>query len=373
MRILMTADAVGGVFTYALTLAQALTACGAEVCLAMMGPPMRPAQRADARAIAGVSLHESTYALEWMDDPWTDVATAGEWLRALERTLAPDFIHLNGYAHGAVGFDAPVTIVGHSCVLSWWEAVHGEPAPAAFEAYRRAVRRGLDGASLVAAPSKTMLDALARLYGPLPDAMVVPNGLALRASAAAEGAPPAKQPIVLSAARGWDPAKNVAALARIAPRAPWPIVIAGDTRAPAGERAVPLDGVTALGWISSADVASWMDRAAIFALPARYEPFGMSALEAAARGCALVLGDIPSQRELWGDDALFVAPDDDEAILRAVTNLATDGALRGALADRARRRAVTMTSRRTAVETLTAYARAARNANARAEEESSCA
>ncbi len=32
-------------------------------------------------------------------------------------------------------------------------------------------------------------------------------------------------------------------------------------------------------------------------LPARYEPFGLSVLEAALSGCALVLGDIPSLRE----------------------------------------------------------------------------
>ena len=37
-----------------------------------------------------------------------------------------------------------------------------------------------------------------------------------------------------------------------------------------------------------------MSRAAIFFSPALYEPFGLGVLEAAARGCALVLADIPS-------------------------------------------------------------------------------
>ena len=46
-------------------------------------------------------------------------------------------------------------------------------------------------------------------------------------------------------------------------------------------------------------------RASVFVEPARYEPFGLAALEAAPCGCALVLGDIPSLREVWGDSALY--------------------------------------------------------------------
>ncbi len=38
-------------------------------------------------------------------------------------------------------------------------------------------------------------------------------------------------------------------------------------------------------------------------------------------GCALVLGDIPSLRELWGGAALFVPPDDSEAILHTLRAL----------------------------------------------------
>ena len=40
---------------------------------------------------------------------------------------------------------------------------------------------------------------------------------------------------------------------------------------------------------------------------ALYEPFGLAVLEAAQAGCALVLSDIPTFRELWDGAALFVA------------------------------------------------------------------
>jgi hypothetical protein len=77
----MTTDAVGGVYTYALTLARGLTTRGVEVVLATMGPRPSPAQREAARAIPGLELVECDFRLEWMDDPWDDVARPGDWLR----------------------------------------------------------------------------------------------------------------------------------------------------------------------------------------------------------------------------------------------------------------------------------------------------
>jgi len=78
-----------------------------------------------------------------------------------------------------------------------------------------------------------------------------------------------------------------------------------------------------------------MRRASIYALPARYEPFGLSILEAALCGCALVVGDIATLREVWGEAALFVPPDDAEALEQAINGLIEDGARRGEMARRA--------------------------------------
>ena len=62
-------------------------------------------------------------------------------------------------------------------------------------------------------------------------------------------------------------------------------------------------------------------------------------LEAAQAGCALVLGDIPSLRELWGDAAWFVAPGDADGLRYALLRLIGDEPLRHALSRQARRRA----------------------------------
>lgn len=342
-RVLMTADAVGGVFTYAVTLARELARRNTAVHLATMGPPLRPAQRAAACDVPGLVLHESTYALEWMEDPWDDVAAAGDWLLELSRRIRPHVVHLNGFCHATVGFDAPVVVAAHSCVLSWWESVHGEAAPARYATYRQNVTRGLAAADGVITPSHAMRRALERLYGAV-EVTVVPNGVPRR------GRRTAKEPFVLSCGRVWDRAKNVDALAAVAPRLSWPVIVAGSGGG--------LRGVQDLGWLSADALAELMARAALFVLPGRYEPFGLSALEAAHAGCALVLGDIESQREVWGDAALFVDPDDHEALASRIEHLVSDPEHRARCAMRAMDRARTYTPERMADATLALYARA---------------
>ena len=100
--------------------------------------------------------------------------------------------------------------------------------------------------------------------------------------------------------------------------------------------------------LPATDLVSWMSRAAIYALPARYEPFGLSALEAALCGCALVLGDRPSLREIWGDAALYVDPADAAALERTVQMLIERTRLRDLMAGRALARARELTPRRMA-------------------------
>jgi glycosyltransferase involved in cell wall biosynthesis len=104
-------------------------------------------------------------------------------------------------------------------------------------------------------------------------------------------------------------------------------------------------------------LAHWFSRAAIFISPARYEPFGLSALEAALSGCALVLGDTESLREIWHDAALFVRPEDPEAIRATVLDLIAKPSLREDFSRRARKRAGSFTPERMARAYLEIYAK----------------
>lgn len=347
--VLMTADTVGGVWTYAVELARALTRFGVQVHLATMGGPVKEHRRLQLEGTAGVTLHEGGHALEWMHEPWADVDRAGRWLLDLEEELAPDAIHLNQFAFGALPFRAPKLVVAHSCVLSWWRAVHGEAAPPEWQQYTQRVALGLRGAGLVVAPTRWMLSTLARNYGFAGPHRVIPNG-----RDASQFQPAEKEDRIFSAGRFWDAAKNLSALDAVAEYLPWRITVAGSCIAPQGGALKPR-WACPLGEIPSRSVAEEMALAAIYALPARYEPFGLSVLEAALCGCALVLGDIASLRETWGDNAIYVQPDDHAALRSTLQGLIADSQTRERLGRAARQHALKFDPQRMALAYVRAY------------------
>jgi glycosyltransferase involved in cell wall biosynthesis len=330
-------------------LVRALEPDGFQFALATMGPRPSYAQRDAARQHANLRLFESDFKLEWMDEPWEDVRAAGRWLLDLEERWRPDVVHLNGYVHAALPWRAPVIVAAHSCVLSWWQAVKGEAAPASWDRYRESVTAGVRAADMVIAPTRAILAETERLYGPCRAARAI-----LNAARPADFRPGIKEPFILSAGRLWDDAKNLRLLDEAAEGLPWPVHVAGDCRHPDGSTVQPR-AVHALGRLEPRELASWYACARVYALPAKYEPFGLSALEAALAGCALVLGDIPSLREVWGDSALFVRPDDAAGLRAALTLLMTDDVERARRAEQARARALAITPERMAAEYVRLY------------------
>jgi glycogen(starch) synthase len=351
MKVLLVADAVGGVFTYAVELSRALAARGVAVVLATEGARLAADQRRALESIPGLVHEESAFRLEWMDEPWEDVRLAGGWLLALEARERPDVVHLDSYAHGALPFRAPKLVVGHSCVLSWYEAVRGTAAPASWTRYRLAAGAGLRAADAIAAPSAWMAAELVRHQGPIAPPVVIPNG-----RDPARFRPGAKEELVLAAGRLWDEAKNAAAVVRVAPSLPWQVWVAGEWSAPDAAGVPPAAAAASLlGRLPEEALASWYARAAIFAHPARYEPFGLAVLEAALSGCALVLGDIPSLRETWDGAAEFVSPRSDDELAEAIRALAAQPARRRTLGEAARQRALAFTPARMAEGYLALY------------------
>jgi glycosyltransferase involved in cell wall biosynthesis len=111
-----------------------------------------------------------------------------------------------------------------------------------------------------------------------------------------------------------------------------------------------------LGELEPTTLAWWMSRAGIYAHPALYEPFGLAVVEAALAGCSLVLSDLPSLREVWGDSAVYARPGDPESLAYAVDSLVRDALRRAALASKARTRARTFTPARMADQYHALYA-----------------
>jgi glycogen synthase len=349
-RILMTADTVGGTWTYALQLARALEIHRAHVYLATMGAPLTTEQRMEIAGLPNVTLFESGFKLEWMHNAWESVTAAGEWLLELAYEIRPDVIHINGYTHGNLPWPAPVVVVAHSCVYSWWEATKTEPVPSRWAQYRNNVKAGLQTANAVITPSATMLADLNAKYGRFTNQQVIYNGCY-----PGEYQVAIKQPFILGMGNPDDEAKNLYSLCQAASGFDWPVRIVGDKGMPYSLGISEKGNVHWLGRLSRQALKQQLSQAAIFALPARYEPFGLSALEAALSGCVLVLGDIPSLREIWQDTAVYVAPDQPKALQEAIEHLISNNLYRMRMATQSRQRALQFTASRMAAQYMHMY------------------
>jgi glycogen(starch) synthase len=350
----MTADTVGGVWPYAMRLCASLPET--RFIVATMGPRARQAQRDEISSLDNVTLVESDYRLEWMAGGIDDFAASREWIVNLIEAYEIDLVHLNGYAHARLGVNCPVLVVAHSEVLSWWAAIYKCTAPPEWDAYCKLVAAGLAAATQVVAPSAAVLADL-KCHYQIADGKtkVIPNGIDLAAIS-----PLLKRRVVLAAGRLWDAAKNLAALDAIAPDLAWPVEIAGDIEHPESGRA-NFANARLLGRVSRTEMAQHLGRAAIFVAPARYEPFGLAILEAAAAGCALVLGDIPSLRENWDGAAVFVDPEDRSALRSAINQVITNTEQRNRAAAAVRYRARQFTLARTARAYAAVYREMARS------------
>lgn len=350
-HVLLTADAVGGVWTYALDLAAGLGRQGIAVTLATLGPRPSPARRRAAEALTEVTLVETDLPLDWISDDDAALDAAARTLATLAASRGVDLIHLNSPAL-AWAADWPAPVVGgcHSCLASWWSAVRNDPMPDAFARRTCRLAQGYRACDLLIAPTHAFAAATAALYGVQP--LAVWNG---RAPPPRLAAP--RERVVLTSGRLWDAGKNLATLDAAAGRMRGQVLAAGPTRGPDGA-AISFSHLFPLGELSAEALARTLPHASVFCAPALYEPFGLGVLEAAQAGCALVLAHIPAFRELWDGAALFVDPRDAAGLARTLDDLLDD-------ADRARRlgalaaaRAASFTVEAMTAGTLEAYAAA---------------
>jgi glycosyltransferase involved in cell wall biosynthesis len=330
IRALITADTVGGVWTYAADLCRLLPRFGIEPVLVTLGPRPDAAQRA---MIAG-ELIETDLPLDWLADSAAEVQAAGAALVALAADLRADIVQLNAPALAAgARHQVPVLAVAHSCVCTWWHAVRGGPIAPDLAWRARLTGEGLRQATRSIAPSGAFAQALATCYG-----LPTPPGIVHNGRRALAGAAGPAHDFAFTAGRLWDEGKNLATLDRAAAIMSVPLRAAGPAVGPHGG-GVALAHVERLGALGEAQLAGQLALRPVFVSAAVYEPFGLAVLEAAQAGCPLVLADIPTFRELWDGAARFVYPHDAEGFARAVDEIVATPALRARLADAARDRA----------------------------------
>ncbi len=333
LRVLMTLDAVGGVWRYAMDLGKGLRARGHRVVFAGLGPRPSGAQRAEAAAIGPLEWGEAP--LDWMGPDESAIAPVAPWIDALVRRHRPDLLHLN-LPSQAVGLqsDVPAIVVCHSCLATWFRAVQGRAVPAESGWLARRTGEGLSRAAVAIAPSAAHARLTETVYGVTGIAHVL-NG-----SGAAQRPPSAGDGGAVAVARWWDPGKDGATLDAAATLAPMPVTMIGACDAGPGRQFAARHAIAAGALAHDATLAR-VAGASVFVSPSVYEPFGLAALEAARLGRPLLLADIPVYRELWKGAARFFAPRDAGALAGALRELAQDPDARRRLGAAAQARART--------------------------------
>lgn len=333
-HLFMTADAVGGVWRYAVELARALVPLGYRTTLALCGPPPVERERACARAVRGLRYVETGLELDWLADRPERIVEASRRIAALARQMDADIVHLNSPALACAGdFGAPVVAVDHGGLGPWWHVMEKGPPPENFRWHGALAAEGLSRARACVCPSEAYARLVRQCYGLPEQPQVVHNGRhSVRYS------PRAMHDFAFTSGRLWDRAKNIGFLDGVADRIAIPFKAAGGTTAPDGQR-IELRNIVPLGSLDERGIWECLASRPIYVSAALHEPFGLSVLEAAEARCALILSDIPTFRELWEGAALFVRPDDGDAFAHVIQALAGDVRSRLLWGERAHRRA----------------------------------
>ena len=326
--VLVTTDAVGGVWRYAVELSRGLAGRGCQVTLAVLGPEPSASQLAEVDEVEGAVLVNTGLPLDWLAERPAELNRVARALTKLAAGVDVALLHAPALV-GQCDWPVPVAAMAHSCIGTWWDAVRGGRVAPDYAWRARATSEGLRRADAIAAPSHSFAEALHRVHG-VNGLTVVYNG---RDPLHLPGVPRARA--VLTAGRLWDDAKNARMLDAVAARLSAPLRAAGPTEGPGGAR-VALGHTVLLGKLNEPAMGEALARASVFASAALYEPFGLAVLEAAQAGLALVLSDIPTFRELWHGAAVFVPPNDVDAWVAALEQMLAAPA---AWANRARLRA----------------------------------
>ncbi len=344
MHVLVTADTMSGSWTYTRELVTGLVTRGVRVTLVSFGEIPLPEQTSWMDLLHGLEYRPTAFRLEWMDEAPRDLIESSQFLTGLIEELRPDVLHLHQFCHGNLPGPTPRIVMAHGDIISWTQAVQGcNPRFTRWlDWYRETIIRGIAAADAVVAPSAWMLATLRENYTlPQREVVIYPGRNPIFFNPYVS-----KEDSVLSVGRLLDAGKQVFLLTQHS--IPFSICIVG------AEQTVPVPRVpiradvkvstdqscvAIRGPQTESQLRALYSRAAIYAATARYEPLGMSAIDAAFSRCAIVANDIPSFREVWGDSALYFRKNDGGSLAEILRHLESDRGLRHAYSDRAYARA----------------------------------
>jgi glycosyltransferase involved in cell wall biosynthesis len=354
MRVLLTTDTVGGVWTFTKELAVELIRQHHSVAMVSFGQLPSPEQsewsaRTADRHSDKFQYHASSVPLEWMKDNERAYSAGEAELLRIADQFAPDILHTNQFCFGKLPLSIPKIATAHSDVLSWAQACKPDGLERSpwLSRYCEMVQEGLHGADAVVAPTSWMMNALANNFEVRASRYVIMNGRSIIPVRSADG----RALRAVTAGRLWDEAKNIVSLESV--NSPIPIVVAGSfafdvVSAPRIPANLEFRGV-----LSEAALLELFNSSSIYIACSVYEPFGLAAVEAASCGCAVICNDIPSLREVWADAAIYYS--DTQSLEAVLHTFHSSPALLAEARSRSLLRARRLTARNMAQQYRTLY------------------
>jgi len=305
MRVLLTTEPTGGVWTFTTELTGQLLRRGHAVALVSLG--CQPSHEQQAWCATQNLAYGPSFQFTVSNVPpeWSEknefVFTQGAGvLSHVARQFRPDLLHSNQFCFGALSLDIPKLVTAHSEVLSWASACRPQGLEHSrwLRQYRLLVTQGLQSCDAVVSPTRWMALELARQYNDLPPSYVIGYG---RSFDAPESRLRSMQAVTVG--RLSDEAKNIEMLRAV--NAPIPIYVAGERQGGSSVAPRQMGRAILLGALPQSSLLALFARSSIYISTSIFEPFGIAPLEAALCGCTVVANNIASLREVWGDDALY--------------------------------------------------------------------
>jgi glycogen(starch) synthase len=305
MRVLITTDTIGGIWTFTRELATGLLEAGCAIVFVSFGASPNGQQQQWAcnmqrRRRSQFHFIANNLPLEWMQANESAYTQSARSLQHSMEKFQVDVVHCNQFCFGALPTDRPKVITAHSDVLSWAVSCRADELDDSdwLRRYRSLVQNGLAGAQALIAPTRWMSEALRESFDLPEDRRVIANGRSILAAPHKLGKLQA-----ITAGRFWNEAKNFGLLREVSP--PIPLLTAGEISCDGASAPSVLGTVRGLGPLPEDDRLTMFRESELYICSSRYKPFGLAPLEAALCGCAVLANDIPSLREVWQDGALY--------------------------------------------------------------------
>jgi glycosyltransferase involved in cell wall biosynthesis len=346
---------MSGVGRYVVNLLRGLAEAGGFELLALVGEDAHP----ELGALPGVDLVATGWTAR-RADPRARLVWEQRDLARLLATLKPDLFHAT-WNHGIPWTcPCPAILTLHDLLPLQMAGQFGDRSQRL--AFLASQYLALWRARRILAVSGATRDAVRRFARPVwGRTEVVHEGVEARFAPDPDAGPPAHILYV----GGREPRKNIASLLDGYRRAaaPLPLRLTGSAESLGAADAAALAALPApvrgriafLGAVPDDAMPDLYRRAAMLLFPSRGEGFGFPPLEAMACGTPVVTTRAGSIPEIAGEAAVYVDPDDADAIAGAIRALLADDALRARLAAAGLRRAAAMTWPRCVAATRAAY------------------